>query len=531
MPLPPILAKDGDPAAVLEVLASSTAQKTGREFFSVLAEKLTAVLDVACAVVTESIDVPITRFRTLSAYSKNGPVDNFEMDVDGTPCKLTLGGEITFFGDSVQAHFPKCDVLKVFNAQTYCGVPFFNVHDEVIGHLVIIDDKKWTSNPADGSALKIFAMRAAAELERSRIEARWLLAEKELRNILDTTLDAIIVIENDGRIIEWNPQAEIVFGWQRTDVIGRLVHETVIPPRLAKKHLDGLNRFLETGNSRIVGQRQEVVGVRKDGSEFPAELTISMVSETNFAAFVRDLTPEKEAEHTFRQAQDELAHVSRLCTLGELVTGVAHELNQPLAAISNFSLIAENSDDSAFVSEMVANIGEQAFRAGEIVRRFRNLAAKSEPKRTKCRLDQLISEVVALMRSDLDRHQIELTIDLHPQLGIICVDEIQIQQVILNLLRNSVDALTAQNVDSKKITISAEQKDNQVEVSVVDNGPGVAELNVFDPFVSTKENGMGMGLAISRTIVERHGGRMWLHAEPTATRFHFSIPLSKESDA
>ena len=309
------------------------------------------------------------------------------------------------------------------------------------------------------------------------------------------------------------------------------MHEMVIPERLRQNHLDGLKRFQETGESRLSRQRLEVASVRNDGTEFPAELTVSPIygdQQTSFAAFVRDLTAEKHAESQLRQTQDKLAHVSRLCTLGEMVTGVAHELNQPLASISNFAAVLSKSKDETLVAEAVNGITEQTHRAGEIVRRFRGLAAKSKPHRTKCRAVVLIAEALALLKADLDLSQIKVILDFSQQLPEIHVDEIQIQQVIVNLLRNSMDALAAEPAGpEKRITIRTFQTDGHIEVTVEDTGPGIALSNVFDAFVSTKEGGMGLGLAISRTIVERHGGRMWIadSDDTKTTRIHFKIPI------
>lgn len=522
-------------AKAMAVLSGSAAGKTGNDFFLTLVSDLVAVLDVACALVAETVDSPATQVRTLAACTKDGVIENFHLDLEGTPCQRTIEGQITFFAEHVQALFPQCDILKHLGAESYCGLPFYDSSGVVIGHLVVVDTKKLSSNPADGPAMRILAARAAAELERSRIDAELQRKEKLLRQVLNSTLDAIIVISESGRIVEWNPEAERVFGWSREEAMGRFVHQTVIPDQLIKKHLDGLSRLLETGQSRLAGRRLEVASIRKDGSEFPAELTVSAIHDGHdalFAAFVRDLSAEKEAESQLRQTQDKLAHVSRLCTLGEMVTGVAHELNQPLAAVASLACVAEMSEDRSVVDESLREIGDQAYRAGEIVRRFRALAAKSEPQRMEHDVNQLLSETIEIVKTDLTLEGIDLIQDFCPHLPLTKVDEVQIQQVALNLLRNAIEAVSEVDDGQKRISVCTSQADNQVEVAIADNGPGVSVPNVFEPFVSTKSNGMGMGLAISRTIIERHGGRMWLNNSAELTGFHFRIPIARlASDA
>ncbi|MCG8652284.1 MAG: PAS domain S-box protein, partial [Pirellulales bacterium] len=516
---------------LFELMSSGTMQRVGTDFFSGLVQHLIEVSGVACALVSEALVHPPTKVRILAARARERSMDDFVIELDGTPCQQTLRGENIFVAEGLQAAFPKLEFLKTINAESYCGVPIYDVHRTVIGHLAIVDDKKMSSNPAEGTLLKMFAMRAGTELERIRMESRLRQREQQLQQIVNTTLDAVVVMDTEGQITEWNQRAERVFGWSRDDAIGRLLHETIIPQRLRSRHVTGIEQFLLTGSSQALGRRMEVIGVRKDGQEFPAEVTAAVMrteQSISFAAFVRDLTAQKNAELRLRQTEERLAHVSRLCTLGEMVAGVAHEVNQPLTAIANYASVAEMSEEPDVVSEALQVIEEQAHRAGEIIRRFRALATKTEFERDHWDLNELVSESVALVTADLELHGIEVVTEFCPALPKLYIDKIQIQQVLLNLLRNSIDALTADGVTEKWIRVCVSQTHADAEVVVTDSGPGVAQVDVFKPFVTTKANGMGMGLAISRTIMEHHSGRMWLPEAPPqgGGAFAFSLPIS-----
>lgn len=514
---------------ILEILATSP---NSEEFFAQLARQIVEVMDVACVLITEVVDTPATRVRTIAACTRTGLLDNFEIELEGGPCKQTIAGQVTFYGDTIQSRFPECGILKAINAESYCGVPVFDGQNRVIGHVLIADDKKMEDSPADGPVLRIFAKRVAAELDRARSH-QWLKgAERQLREIIDTALDAIVVINQSGCIVDWNPSAQDMFGWTREEVLGRLVHEIVIPERLRQDHVAGLKRMLETGESNILRKRTEVFGVRRNGREFPAEITVTLLhdrGEMEFAAFVRDLTPQRDAERRLLETQDRLAYFSRLNCFGEIASGIAHELKQPLSAISNFAGALKSTEDPALVKEAIEAIGELSFRAGDIVRRFRNLANKSPSEKISCRLQDLVAETIQLIRHDLYRKGITLVTDMSSDLPDIVVNKVEIQQVVLSLLRNSIEAIDRSPESARNITLRAFRAGDQVEVIVEDAGEGISISDVFEPFVTTKENGMGMGLAISRTIIETHGGKIRFERnDEGVTRFYFRVPIEPD---
>ena len=309
-----------------------------------------------------------------------------------------------------------------------------------------------------------------------------------LSQVVHASLDAIMVIDRTGRIVEWNPRAEEMFGWPRSEALGRLVHETVIPERLRDKHVAGIERFLETGESVMLQQRLEVVGVRHDGEEFPVELTVTVHEnrgEPRFAAFVRDLTEAKKTEQLLQDHQRRLAHVARLNTLSELASGIAHELNQPLTAIANLAATGALSDDVGTVHETLRKIEECVHVAGQLVRRFRKLAAKSAVDRRRRNINEQIREVIALLESELKRESIEVTMNIEDPLPNVFVDEVQIQQVLLNLLRNACEAVVEQR--APHVVVSSHAQHGVVNVVVENSGPKLTDESVFDAFFTTAD--------------------------------------------
>ena len=221
-----------------------------------------------------------------------------------------------------------------------------------------------------------------------------------LTQVVHGSLDAILVIDETGRIVEWNPQAEEMFGWSRPEALTRLNHETVIPERLRAKHVAGVLRYLETGERVILEQRLEVVGLRRSRAEFPAELTVTVHvirGQRRFAAFVRDLTGAKETERLLLENQRRLAHVARLNTLSELASGIAHEVNQPLTAIAAVAALGPLTDDVHKLRDALSRVDQYVRLAGQIVRRFRKLAEKSTVDRKPCDLNEQILEAIELL--------------------------------------------------------------------------------------------------------------------------------------
>jgi two-component system sensor kinase FixL len=350
------------------------------------------------------------------------------------------------------------------------------------------------------------------------------LSEREahLRSIYDTAPDALIVIDEDGVIQSFSAAAERMFGWTAAEVLGRNVN-VLMPSPFRTEHQGYLHRYLKTGERRIIGIGRVVVGERKDGATFPIELAVGEVQSERgrfFTGFIRDLTERQAVEARLQELQSELIHISRLTAMGEMASALAHELNQPLSAIANYlggarRLLGQNESDARAL-DALDKASEQALRAGEIIRRLRDFLARSEGERRVESLAKLAQEACALALVGAKDLGVRVSYKFDPAADRVIADRVPIQQVILNLVRNAIDAMGGQTRRELEVS-TALADDGMAMLSVADTGPGVsseAAARLFQPFVTTKAEGMGIGLSISRTIIEAHGGRIWTQPNP-----------------
>src|SRR6266699_3422080 len=383
------------------------------------------------------------------------------------------------------------------------------------------------------------------QLQRNRIQAATstrdaLAREAHLASILDTVPDAMIVIDEDGIVHLFSSAAERLFGYTAAEVIGKNI-KMLMPSPYRENHDDYMKRYLRTGERRIIGIGRLVVGERKDGSTFPMELAVGEMRSGDrrfFTGFIRDVTQRQQTEARLQELQSELVHISRLTATGEMASTLAHELNQPLSAIANYvkgsqRLLAGKPDDlSKTLRGALDKAAEQALRAGQIIRRLRDFVSRGETERRVESITKLIEEASALALVGAKEQGVRVTFRLDPRAGLVLADRVQVQQVLINLIRNAIDAMEASH--RRELVVSTgTADDDMITVSVADTGTGVAEEvapQLFQPFVTTKRQGMGVGLSISRTIVEAHGGEIWLEPNPEGgTVFHFTLRgVSKE---
>ena len=342
--------------------------------------------------------------------------------------------------------------------------------------------------------------------------------EAHLRSILATVPDAMVIIDERGLIQSFSATAERLFGYAASDVQEQNVR-MLMPEPYRHEHDSYLGRYLSTGERRIIGVGRVVVGQRKNGSTFPMELSVGEVAlqgKKQFVGFVRDLTQRLEGERLLHEVQSELLHISRLSTMGEMASALAHELNQPLSAIANYlqgskRLLQAIPDDRApVIIEAMAKASEQAVRAGQVIQRLRDFVARGETERRIESIKKLVEEASALALVAAKDHLVRMELRLAPSIDLVLVDKIQIQQVLLNLLRNGLEAM--QTSERRELTVSTSlAEDHMVAVDVGDTGCGISPdvaSRLFQPFVTTKQQGMGVGLSISRTIIESHGGKI-----------------------
>jgi two-component system sensor kinase FixL len=405
-----------------------------------------------------------------------------------------------------------------------------------------IIDVSLTASPLwDGGGRLIGASVVARDITAAK-RAQLALEEREahLRSVLETVPDAMIVIDSKGIMRSFSTTAERLFGYAAAEIIGRNVC-TLMPSPYREQHDTYLSRYFATGVRRIIGRGRVVVGLRKDHSTFPMELWVGeMISggRHSFTGFVRDLTERQETQQRLQELQAELIHMSRFTAMGEMASTLAHELNQPLTAVASYlNGCRRLLDGSAHVHALmlrdaIDRAADQAVRAGQIIRRLRQFVARGESERNVESLTKLIEEASALALVGVKESRVRVSFDFDPRAGFVLADKIQVQQVILNLIRNAIEAMQEKSTRELKIA-TAQRDDDLAEVSVADTGPGIAPdilPQLFQPFVTTKPNGMGVGLSISRTIIEAHGGRLWAEPNPEGgTIFRLTLKsLSKE---
>jgi two-component system sensor kinase FixL len=372
--------------------------------------------------------------------------------------------------------------------------------------------------------------------ERRRAEAELREREARLRTILDTAVDAIIVIDEKGRIESFSASAARLFGYRPAEAVGQNV-KMLMPSPYQEEHDDYLRRYLETGERRIIGIGRIVVGRRKDGTTFPMELSVGEVRLADrrmFTGFIRDVSERQQAERRLQELQAQLVHVSRVSAMGAMASAFAHELSQPLGAAMNYlnavrRWLEESTEPRApRMREGAQRAAAEIARAGQIIQRLRQFIQKGRTDRSWEKVATVIEEAAALALVGAADRDIKIHIEIAPNLPEAMMDRVQIQQVLTNLIRNAVEAMA--NMPKRRLTITGKPVMTEaIEISVADTGPGIAPevaKDLFKPFVTTKPTGMGVGLSICRSIVQSHGGELKVEPNPAGgSIFRFTLPL------
>jgi PAS domain S-box-containing protein len=405
--------------------------------------------------------------------------------------------------------------------------PLFGANRDIIGSV--------------GLALDV-TDRKTAEDARTQSEAR-------KHAILETALDAIVIIDHEGRIVEFNPAAEMTFGYARREVIGRLLSDVIIPPHLRSAHQEGFTRFLATDEGRVVGRRIESVAMRKDGSELPVELAITRIpldGPPSFAGHIRDLTDRKLAERELQERDEQLRQVQRMEAIGTLAGGVAHDFNNILTAILGYTSLLKRTELDADGLHKAAEVMEKAAQRGAVLtQQLLGFARKGRNESAAVDLAVVVEEVIGLLQRTIEKN-----IVIHRRFGpgpaVVLGDPGQLHQVVLNLAVNARDAMPGGGeltFETSTVEIGANECRGHpgttpgpyARLTVRDTGCGIGDDirdRIFEPFFTTKElgKGTGMGLAMVYGIVHNHGGMIGVESEVSrGTTVEVSLPRSGEA--
>jgi PAS domain S-box-containing protein len=555
-----------------------------------------------------------------------------------------------------------CPMATAHGLQACWSTPISTAAGKILGAFAIYYDQPRTPTPQQQVLIEQLEHVASIAIERAQSDTALKRSEARKTAILDSALDCIVTIDHEGQVTEFNPAAERTFGYHRDQVLGKQLADVIIPPSLREKHRQGLTRYLDTREARMMGRRGEMTAVRADGTEFPCELAISRIpldGPPSFTGYLRDITERKQSEErlrrsaaylaeaqklsmtgsfgwnvsadehfwsdeTFRifeyevstkitmqlildrvhpqdvplvkkvialaadgqdidyecrlltpsgavkylhvvahgirdqadhleyigavqditkrrlseealgEVRSELAHVARIASLGALTASIAHEVNQPLSGIiTNAStclrMLAVDPPNVDGARETARRTIRDGNRASDVIARLRALFSKQTPTNAPVDLNEATHEVVALLRSELEKSRVVLCVELDDEIPLVTGDRVQLQQVILNLILNASDAMSSVEDRPRHLVIRTEPDESDlVRLSVQDAGIGFKpqdEVRLFDAFYTAKNGGMGIGLSVSRSIIESHRGRLWaaLNDGPGAT-FSFSIP-------
>ena len=387
------------------------------------------------------------------------------------------------------------------------------------------------------TVLKVLASQAAISLENTRLYRDLEDREAKIRRLVDANIIGIFVADLEGRILEANDTFLRIVGYDREDLaLGRVHRTELTPPEWRERD----PRTIAELNSTGTVQPFEKEYFRKDGSRVPVLLGGALFREGGNEAvvFVLDLTERKRAEEARRELESAFAHMNRVSMMGELASSLAHEITQPIASARNNARAAENflniqPPDLGEIREAVGCVVGDVDRAGNIIARIREQIRKAPPRKERFDLNAAINEVIVLARSITIRNGVSVQTQLANELLPIQGDRVQLQQVVLNLILNAVEAMSSVETGVRELWISTEQENMGVLVAVRDRGPGIAATHlerVFESFYTTKSSGTGLGLSICRSIIDAHGGRLWAEAnKPRGALFQFTLPNAKNS--
>jgi PAS domain S-box-containing protein len=522
---------------LLQLLARTTSRATGEAFFQSLARSLADALNVRMAFVTECLDHPATRVRSLAFWLDDTFTEPVEYELAGTPCDIVINeSKVCYYPERLEAIFPREQGLGV---ESYLGVPIFNAAEtRVIGHIALLDAREMPENFYIKTVFDIFCSRAGAELERLQTTRTLQRQEEKYRLLVENQRELVTQLDPNGAFEFVSPSLCELIGKQERELLGR-PFLALIEASDRKAALAAWDE-LETApyHSSFEHRARTTRGWRWLAWSLKASLDDTGALR-NLVCVGRDVTARRRAEEKAHQTLLELAHLSRLNSMGEMASAFAHEVNQPLCAILSFSQACQRmlkSDRMDFddLRHAIDRMAANAELAGNIIRQMRSYVKKGDTEIVTADLAQLVRDALTLAQAETKDSRIAVNLECEAELPSVKVNVTQIQQVMLNLLRNAAEAVGSASPGGRIDIVVRHLTPSKLQVSVCDNGPGIQEgllERLFEPFVTSKRDGIGIGLSICNSIIEAHGGSISAGNLPHAGAcFRFSLPISPKPD-
>jgi len=518
----------------------------GRNLFVELSRYLAAILDVDIAFIAQIREEEPAMMRILAFVADDNPRENYDYALAGTACDTVVGHGFRMYPAGLGSLFPLDDDFVEMGAESYAGYPLIDAQGRALGIISIVSRRPLEQPEFIESVMKIFAVRAAAEIERQRAEDIAHRNAQHLRATVNAALDCIIAMDEHGMIVKFNPAAEACFGIREKDAIGRCLADTIIPERFRERHKFGLKLYLEGGPGPVLKKRLEVTATRADGTEFPAELAVGVDDSPSgkiFIGYLRDITERTQAEQRRRRLEAQLLQAKKMEALGHLTGGIAHDFNNLLASIMGYVALAhERSDDGedARLSGYLDQALQSCERARDLIQQMLMFSRGQKGQAQAIDVAPCIEQNLAVLGPTL-AEGIQVEQDVQAGACAVQFDPVQLGQVLLNLCVNACDAMQGEGrlrLSLRDARIEATQcaacrqpvEGEFVELTVGDTGPGIEASvleRMFDPFFSTKPpgKGAGMGLATVHGIVHEHGGHLLVDTEPgRGTCFRVLLP-------
>jgi PAS domain S-box-containing protein len=525
----------------IELTANGVSANGSENIFRDLISHLAEALDVDHAYIGVLEPGTSDVMRVIAGYFFRQFTDEFSYTLGGTPCENVMGQQFRYYPENVQELFPDPH-LKEIGSQGYAGIPLFDSSGEVLG-LMAVAHRQPLCNPAlTESLLKVFSVRTAIELERrnavalsTRKASELQHSENRMRTIVESSIDSIIALDRNSRILEFNPAAEQCFGYRKYSVLGKPVSPLIIPERHRQVFDQGMQEFRDTGSCSFICNRIEMILMRADGSEFPVEMSIDVAPGLEgpiLTAYIRDISEAREAENRRRQLETQLQQAQKMEAIGQLTGGIAHDFNNILTAMTGYMTMA-GEQVSAGSNPRLARYLERAQRSGQrasdLIRQMLTFSRGQQGEPRPVALATLIQDWSGLLESTLPA-SVEIKNDLANGVPLTRIDPVQVEQVLMNLCINARDAMRG----SGELTVTLRESEHRdvvcascrqavngrhIEMSVSDTGRGIPldiQQRIFEPFFSTKEvgQGSGMGLSMVHGVVHENGGHLLVKSSP-----------------